>query len=111
MFVEQGRQCATIVLTQLLQELMLGERPFDKEGVDEHQTVLEQLETEGGDLLLFAAISGQDALAAIAEKTIGSIPAFDHVQTCLHFVAQTDGRQVLTEVDRLFDFPNSARAL
>ena len=28
-FVEQGRQCATVVLTQLLQELMLGERPFD----------------------------------------------------------------------------------
>ena len=36
------------------------------------RAVLEQLETEGGDLLLFAAISGQDTLAAIAEKLLAA---------------------------------------
>ena len=90
MFVEQGGQRPTILLTQLVEELMLGERPFDQEGVNEHQTVLEQLETQGGDFLLLAAVGRKDALAAIAEKIVRGIPAFDHVQAFLHFVTQIE---------------------
>ena len=56
-------------------------------------------------------IGGQDPLAAIAEKVIGLIPPFDHVQACLHLVAQLDGRQILTEVDRLRDFAQLGQGL
>jgi hypothetical protein len=80
---------------------MLRDGPRDEEGVNEHQAVLQQLEREGRDLLLFAAVGGKDALATIAEKIVCGIPAFDDVQAFLHLVPQIEGRQILTEVDRL----------
>ena len=83
---------------------MLLDRPFDQERVDEHQTVLQQLEAERHDLLLFAAVGGQDPLPAIAEEVIGAHSTFDHIEAFVDLVAQVERREVLTEIDRLLDF-------
>jgi hypothetical protein len=45
-----------------------------------HQAVLQQLQRQRHDLLLFAAVSGQLALTAITNKIIGRIPVLDHVE-------------------------------
>jgi hypothetical protein len=59
-FEEQGRECPAIVAIELLQELMLRHRLFHENGIDQHQTILDELQTEGRDLLLLPIIGGKD---------------------------------------------------
>jgi hypothetical protein len=47
------------------------------------QAVLQQLQRQRHDLLLFAAVSGQLALTAITNKIIGRIPVLDHVESLM----------------------------
>ena len=88
MFIEQGAQPPVVCRTEVPQQLMLGDRLFHQDRIDEHQAILQQLEAEGGDLLLLAAVRGPDALPAIAQKVTGFIPAFDDIQARFDFMAQ-----------------------
>jgi hypothetical protein len=78
--VEQRSQRATVLLAQLLQQLVLGDGVLHQEGVNQHQTVLQQLEGERGNFLLLAPIGGENALAAIAEKVVRAIPALHNIE-------------------------------
>jgi hypothetical protein len=53
MFIKEGREGTSVSLIELLQELMLRDAALDQQGVDEHQAVLEELETQRCRLLLF----------------------------------------------------------
>ena len=79
MLIKERRQGTPVRLIELLQELRLREAAFDQQGVDEHQTILEELETQRRRLLLCPTIGGKDALASVAEKIIGGMPPFDHI--------------------------------
>src|SRR5262249_44491500 len=101
MRIEQGGERPTVLSTQLVTQLVLRNGVFDQDSMNQHQAVLQQLEAEGRDLLLLATIGGKEPLAAIADEVVGFIPAFDHMQAFLDFMPQLEGRQVLTEIDRL----------
>ncbi len=97
MSIEQRRQATAILNTQLVEQVVLGDRLFDQDGIDQHQAVLEKLQGEGRDFLLFATIAGPDPLSAIAEKVIRFIPSFDHIQPFVDLVTQVNRRQVLAD--------------
>ena len=59
MFVKQRRQRTPVVRVELSQKLMGLNRPFDEQGIDEHQAVLQQLQTQRRDLLLVTTIGGK----------------------------------------------------
>jgi hypothetical protein len=78
--VEQRGQGPQILRAEPLPEAVSLERPLEQERVDEHQTVLHQLQRQGHDLLLLPAIGGQLALPAIANKVVGRVPVLDHIE-------------------------------
>src|SRR5712691_7561528 len=90
---------------------MLVQRLLDKERVNQHQTVLQELEAERGDLLLLATIGGKDTLTAIAEEVSGFIPALDDVQTSFHLMTELERGQILAEVDGLLDLAEFGQRL
>ena len=59
MFVKEGAQGTAILATQLVAEVMLGDRLLHKDGIDEHQAVLQELQRQGGDFVLLATVRRQ----------------------------------------------------
>src|SRR5262245_11583967 len=51
--------------------------------------------------LLFAAVGGQLALAAIADEVIGRVPVLDHVEPLVDLVLSLPRGQVVAEEDTL----------
>ena len=90
MFIKEGRQGTPVSLVELLQQLVLRDAAFDQEGMNEHEAVLQELETPRRGLLLFPTMGGKDALPPIAEQIIGGIPAFDHMQPFVDLVTQVE---------------------
>jgi hypothetical protein len=55
-FIEEGGERAAVSFAELVEQLVLGDGPLDEERIDEHQAILQQLEAQGGDLLLGTAV-------------------------------------------------------
>ena len=91
-FIEERRQRASVGLAEPCQQLVVRDGPFDEERVNEHQAVLQELETQRGDLLLGTAVGGKDPLPAVAEEVVRRIPPFDDVQPFVDLVAQVERR-------------------
>jgi hypothetical protein len=84
--VKQRRQGPEVLGAETFPQPLLLDRPLDQDRVDEHQAVLQQLQRQRHDLLLFAAVGGQLALAAIADEVIGRVPVLDHVEPLVDLV-------------------------
>jgi hypothetical protein len=56
MFVEERRERAAVLLTELLEQLILCHRLFHEERIDQYQAILHELEAEGCNFLLLATI-------------------------------------------------------
>ena len=70
--MKQRRQRPKIFGTKALLQALSLNRPLDQNRVDEQQAVLQQLQRQRNDLLLFAAIGGQFALTAITAPAQGT---------------------------------------
>ena len=110
MFIEQGAQPPVVCRTEVPQQLMLGDRLFHQDRIDEHQAILQQLEAEGGDLLLLW-LSWPRCPAAIAQKVTGFIPAFDDIQARFDFMAQLQEDNIHRDRWSFLTLPNLRQAL
>jgi len=76
---EPGGEGPPVLLTQLSHEVRRLDRPCDEECMDEPETMLPQVETERGDVLLGTAIGGTQPLPTVAEEGMRGMPALDTV--------------------------------
>jgi hypothetical protein len=62
MLIEQRRQGTAVLATQLVEQVVLGDRVFDEDRIDEHQAVLQELQRQRRHFLLLAAVHREDPL-------------------------------------------------
>jgi hypothetical protein len=79
---------------------------FNEERIDQHEAVLEDLQRQGDDFLLFSAIRGQFALTTIADEVIGRVPVLDDVESLMDLPLNLSRSKIIAEKDRLFRFSN-----
>jgi hypothetical protein len=75
MLVEGRRERPAVLSTEVLEQLMLRHGLFHKDGIDQHQAVLDELEAERRDFLLLATIRRKEPLATLANEVVRFVPA------------------------------------
>jgi hypothetical protein len=103
---EQRRQRPKIFGRKPLPQPLALNRAFNEERVDQHEAVLEDLQRQGDDFLLFSAIRGQFALTTIADEVIGRVPVLNDVESLVDLPLNLSRSKVIAEKDRLFGLPN-----
>jgi len=83
----------------------LAEDTLDHERMDVNETVLQQMEAQHGRLLIFQAVGGDLAAAAVEDEVVGRILVLDHVQPLVDFPAEFHAVQVTTDECRTQRLP------
>jgi hypothetical protein len=76
-----------------------------EERVDQHEAVLEDLQRQGDDFLLFSAIRGQFALTTIADEVIGRVPVLDDVESLMDLPLNLSRSKIKSDAQK---FPPSS---
>jgi hypothetical protein len=109
--LEQWGQRPEVLGAEAFPQTLPLDGPLQQHRVDEHQTVLQQLQRQRDDLLLFAAVSGQLALTAIAQKVIGRVPDLHHVEPLVDFMPGLPGAEIVAETDAFLRFAHLCQGL
>ena len=72
----------------------LGQDFLHHERIDVDHAVLQKVQRQHADLLVFAPVAGHLAPAGKIDKIVGAIPALDNVQALMDFATQRQAVQV-----------------
>ena len=79
----------------------LGEHVLKHQGVDIHQTRLEQVKREHGDFLIFEPIARDFAALTEEDEAIRAVPVLDDVQSFMDFAPERFGGEIAAQKDGL----------
>jgi len=96
---EQRAEGAAVLLGEPSGPLRCTEDPLEKNGVDQHQGRLEQVEGQHGDLLVLTVSPGQLACLAVAEDRVGAVPVLHHLEAFVDLPPQAGQAQVVGHED------------
>lgn len=101
MLPDQRRQRPEVGFGQSSLPIRLSQHLLQHERIHVHHAVLQQMQRQHADLVIFAAVACHLAAARKEDEVVGAVPSFDGVEARVDLAAQRQAVQVAGEEDRL----------
>lgn len=101
---DQWSQCAVITWCHEFLPSLQGHDLSNRQGVDVHHAILNQVQREHADFIMFAAITSHFSTSSEEHKIGGTTPLLDHVQPFMDLSTQLFEMKIAAEKYRLDGF-------